>query len=105
MPEQSRIRCDGSVAHRQILGRCIPPIEDDATSPPAICQTTAGIGRHCLAAGGAGSRGAPRARNGHTTALFAYECQSFLDNVIAGLGQTGAWNDPRGCWFRGRSRA
>ena len=23
------------------------------------------------------------------------ECQSFLDNVIAGLGQIGAWNDPR----------
>ena len=30
-----------------------------------------------------------RARNGHTTALFADECQSFLDNVIAGLGHTG----------------
>jgi hypothetical protein len=30
------------------------------------------------AAGGAGSRGAPGARNGHTTALFTYECQSFL---------------------------
>ena len=51
------------------------------------------------AAGGAGSRGAPRARNGHTTALFAYECQSFLDNVIAGLGQIGAWNDPRSVDF------
>jgi hypothetical protein len=35
-----------------------------------------------------------RARNGHTTAPFAGERQSFLDNVIAGLGQTGAWNDP-----------
>jgi hypothetical protein len=43
------------------------------------------------AAGGAGSRGARGARNGHTTALFAEECQSFLDNVIAGLGQFGAW--------------
>jgi len=52
------------------------------------------------AAGGAGSRGAPRARNGHTTALFACERQSFLDNVIAGLRQTGAWNDPRGADFR-----
>jgi len=39
------------------------------------------------AAGGAGSRGAPCARNGHTTALFAIECQFFLDNVIAGFGQ------------------
>ena len=29
-------------------------------------------------------------RNGHTTALFADECQSFLDNVIAGLGQIGS---------------
>jgi signal transduction histidine kinase len=38
----------------------------------------------------------PRARNGHTTALFTDECQSFLDNVIAGLGKIGAWNDPRG---------
>jgi hypothetical protein len=25
---------------------------------------------------------------------FADECQSFLDNVIAGLTQIGAWNDP-----------
>src|SRR5438046_10103655 len=55
------------------------------------------------AAGVAGSRGAPCARNRHTTALFAYECQSFLDNLIAGLGEIGAWNDPRGCWFRGRA--
>jgi hypothetical protein len=38
---------------------------------------------------------APRARNGHSTALFGYECQSFLDNLIAGLGEIGAWNDPR----------
>src|SRR5262249_59617291 len=43
---------------------------------------------------GAGSRGASRARNSYTTALFAYECQSFLDNVIARLGQTGSWNNP-----------
>jgi len=42
---------------------------------------------------GQGSRGATRARNGHTTALFASECQSFLDNVIAGFGQTGSWHD------------
>jgi hypothetical protein len=34
------------------------------------------------------------ARNGHTTALFADECQSFLDNVIAGLGQIGSGKDP-----------
>ena len=46
------------------------------------------------AAGGAGSRGTHAARNGHTTALFADECQSFLDNVIDGLGQFGSWNDP-----------
>jgi hypothetical protein len=51
---------------------------------------------HGHAAGGAGSRGAPRSRNGLTTAPFACECQSFLDNVIAGLAQIGAWNDPRG---------
>jgi hypothetical protein len=41
------------------------------------------------AAGGAESRGATHAWNGHSTALFAYECQSFLDNVIAGLRRTG----------------
>jgi hypothetical protein len=29
----------------------------------------------------------PCARNSHSSALFAEECQSFLDNVIAGLGQ------------------
>ncbi len=46
------------------------------------------------AAGGAGSRSAPGARNGHSTAPFADECQSFLDNVIAGLGQIGAWSNP-----------
>ena len=32
----------------------------------------------------------------HSTALFAAECQSFLDNVIAGLGQIRVWNDARG---------
>jgi hypothetical protein len=37
----------------------------------------------------------PCARNGHSTALFAEECQSFLDNVMAGLGQIGAWDDRR----------
>jgi hypothetical protein len=26
-----------------------------------------------------------------TTAPFAAECQSFLDNVAAGFGQTGYW--------------
>jgi hypothetical protein len=40
------------------------------------------------AAGGAGSRRAPDARIGHTTAPFTDERQSFLDNIIAGLGQT-----------------
>src|SRR5215472_9739567 len=38
------------------------------------------------AAGGAGSQGTLGARNGYTTAPFADECQSFLDNVIARLG-------------------
>jgi hypothetical protein len=38
--------------------------------------------------------GVSRALNGHSTALFAAECQSFLDNVIARLGQTGSWNNP-----------
>lgn len=38
--------------------------------------------------------GAPGARNGHSTALFADECQSFLDTVMAGFGQIGARDDP-----------
>jgi hypothetical protein len=29
-------------------------------------------------------------RNGYSTALFTDECQSFLENVIAGLGSIGA---------------
>ena len=50
---------------------------------------------HGFAAGrGAGSRGATRARNGHSTALFACECQSFLDSVVACFGQIGSWDDP-----------
>ena len=32
--------------------------------------------------------------NGHNTAPFADECQSFLDNVMASLGQIGVWSDP-----------
>jgi hypothetical protein len=35
------------------------------------------------------------AQNGHSTAPFAEECQSFIDNVIAGLGQIRAWDDRR----------
>ncbi len=46
------------------------------------------------AAGGAGSRGPCGARNGHTTAPFTDDCQSFLDNVIASLGQIRSWNNP-----------
>ena len=34
------------------------------------------------------------ARNGVSTALFARERQSFLDNLIAGLAQIRSWNDP-----------
>jgi hypothetical protein len=34
------------------------------------------------------------ARNRHSTALFADECQRFLDSVIADLRQIGAWDDP-----------
>jgi hypothetical protein len=37
--------------------------------------------------------GAPEARLAPgTTDLFADKCQSFLDNVIAGLGRIGSWN-------------
>src|SRR5262249_60154878 len=54
--------------------------------------------------GGAGSRGTLGVRNGHTTAPFADECQSFLDNVIACLRQPGACNDqprPLAAFLRG----
>ena len=40
-------------------------------------------------AAGGRFRGTVGAQKGHTTAPFANECQSFVDNVIAGLGQTG----------------
>src|SRR6516162_6339829 len=52
------------------------------TAPPRRCSRRGRI-----------PEGVSRARNGRTTALFAAECQSFLDNLIAGLGQIGAWND------------
>jgi hypothetical protein len=41
-------------------------------------------------------RGATRARNGRTTALFAFECKSFLDNIIAGLGRSDVRDYPHG---------
>ena len=52
------------------------------TAPPRRCSRRGRI-----------PEGVSRARNGRTTALFAAECQSCLDNLIAGLGQIGAWND------------
>ena len=50
------------------------------------------------AAGGAGSRGAPGARNGHTTAPFADECQSFLDNFMLVSGRRWLWRSPSARW-------
>jgi hypothetical protein len=35
--------------------------------------------------------------HGYRTALFTGECRSFLDNVIAGSRQIGAWTDPCRC--------
>src|SRR5262249_61390447 len=52
-------------------------------APPRTCKPA-----------GQDPEGASRARNGHSTTLFADECQSFLDNVLARLGQTGSWNNP-----------
>jgi len=52
-----------------------------------ITATTAAPPRPCSRRGRIPR--ARRARNGHSTALFANECQSFLDNVIAGFRQTG----------------
>ena len=45
------------------------------TAPPWPCSRRGRIPRHA------------RAWNGHSTALFMDECQSFLDNVIAGFGR------------------
>src|SRR6266571_6941903 len=53
------------------------------TAPPRPCSRRGRIPR------------ASRAQNGHSTALVADECQSFLDNVIASLGQIGSWNNPQ----------
>src|SRR5436190_19271329 len=53
------------------------------TAPPRPCSRRGRIPKRAL-----------RAWNAHTTALFAYECQSFLDNFIAGLGQIGSCNSP-----------
>jgi hypothetical protein len=36
------------------------------------------------------------ARNGHSTAPFALECQSFLDNLRAGFGAKESANNPTG---------
>jgi hypothetical protein len=47
------------------------------TAPPRPCSRRGRIPR------------ARRARNGHSTALFAAECQSFLDNLLLVLGATG----------------
>src|SRR5271165_6942260 len=46
------------------------------------------------AAGGGRIPKRARRRNGHSTAPFADECQSFLDNLMAGLGRIGACNNP-----------
>jgi hypothetical protein len=37
------------------------------------------------------------ARNGHSTAPFAQQCQSFLDNFPAGFGAKGSTNDRTAC--------
>src|SRR5436309_1979741 len=56
------------------------------------------VRRHCrhhhsptsaMQPAGQDPEGAWRARDDHSTALFADECQSFLDNVIARFGRHG----------------
>ena len=67
----------GESCHRDPPLRWCGFIAATAAAPPRPCSRRGRIPK------------ASRARNGHTTALFAAECQSFLDNVIAGLEQTG----------------
>jgi hypothetical protein len=81
------------------------PIFRNLHRADAVEEIGSDVIRHCFAnrrqrpvvvgapAGGAGSRSALGVRNGHTTALVTDGCQSFLDNVIADLGQIGSWSD------------
>jgi len=56
-------------------------------------------------AGGAGSLGAKRRMElDDTTALVAAECQSFLDNIVASLGQTRTELQMIGSPLRGQYR-
>src|SRR5262249_9234172 len=72
----------GEFGHRDPPSRWCGVIAATTTAPPRPCSRRGRIPR------------AWRARTGHSTVLFAVECQSFLDNVIARLGQTGSWNNP-----------
>src|SRR5436190_20627102 len=54
--------------------------------PASFAATTTAPPRPCSRRGRLPKR-ALRAWNAHTTALFAYGCQSFLDNFSAGWGQ------------------
>jgi hypothetical protein len=80
-------RCEA--AHRMMS--CVSLSFDIGITPLVLVRR-----RLPMQPAGQGSRGTPRAWNGDSTAPFTDECQSFLDNVIAGCGQIGAWNDPRG---------
>jgi hypothetical protein len=62
----------------------------DQSAPGLTCADRHSAAPRRLPCDGAGSGGARGARNGHATAPFTGECQSFLDNLIAGLGQIGA---------------
>jgi hypothetical protein len=64
----------------------------------SLAATTAAPPRPCSRRGRIPRR--YRARNGHTTALFAGKCQSFLDNLITVLRQIGSRNNRCGSSYR-----
>jgi hypothetical protein len=66
-----------------ILYRFLTPIAATTEAPPRPSGRRGRIPERAMSPG-----------TDHTTALLADECQSFLDNLIAGLGQMRSWNDP-----------
>jgi hypothetical protein len=79
----------GSAARQEVSRH----VRDPPVLPARHRAVTAGA-PDCDAAGGEGSRAAGRAGNRHGTAPIAPECQSFLDNLPAGFGLNGSWNNP-----------
>src|SRR5438034_8548962 len=69
----------GESCHRDPPLRWCGVVAATTAAPPRPCSRRGRISKRAL-----------RAWNAHTTALLADECQSFLDNLIAGLGDMGS---------------